>query len=596
MSMTGGFLEKPGLLRMPSVWQRVPGTGLFVMSVLIVVFGFYVFYPLVLILITSFNVARIGEPFQYSLANWRVAFLDPAILRALFNTILVYFLYTSISFPVATLTAWLLARTKMPFSHGLEFMFWISWMLPPLSVITGWILLLDGDVGLVNVLFRRLGFTEGAVFNIFSVEGIVFGHLMSNAISVKVMLMTPAFRNMDAALEEAASVSGASRLRTMIRVTFPVMTPILSVVFLLNTVRMFQSFEIEQILGKPIRFFVFSTLIHDYARGVTPQQGHAAALGSLTILVIAVIVPLQRWLLARRRYTTVTGQFRPGLIDLGALQPVAVAAVALLAAALTVVPIVTLLFGSFMTRVGFFEASPTYTLDHYRVVFTYPALLRAMRNTLILGFSAGIVGPLLFAVVAYILLRTRWPGRLGLDAIFWMSAGIPGMLTGLGLMWMFLGVPVLVPVYGTIFALVLVVIMQGQLLGTQVFKAAFLQIGSDLEDAARVSGGSAVYTFSRIWLPLVSPTMVTVGTFQFVLAISTLSNIVLLAGRDTKPLSLVILELLTENTGAQVEQAGILSLFLACLAIAVALLGRACVEALGVRHSSERTVAEQVHY
>ena len=102
------------------------------MPILIVALGFYVVYPLVLILVNSFNVARISEPARYGLDNWFVAFSQPRLLQSLGNTIVVYFMYTTIGFPFAVLIAWALARIRMPFAHGLEFLFWVSFMLPSL--------------------------------------------------------------------------------------------------------------------------------------------------------------------------------------------------------------------------------------------------------------------------------------------------------------------------------------------------------------------------------------------------------------------------------------------------------------------------------
>jgi iron(III) transport system permease protein len=106
----------------------------------------------------------------------------------------------------------------MPFSNALEFMFWVSFMLPNISTTVGWAFLLDPDRGMLNrALVDVFSFLHVSPFNIYSVSGIVFTHLMSNQISQGVMLLTPAIRNMDMALEEAARVSGASNLRTMLR-------------------------------------------------------------------------------------------------------------------------------------------------------------------------------------------------------------------------------------------------------------------------------------------------------------------------------------------------------------------------------------------
>src|SRR6266852_1037564 len=147
--------------------------GTVVMPILIVVLGFYVVYPLVLILVNSFNVARITEPARYGLDNWVAAFSQPRLLQSLANTVVVYFLYTSIGFPVAVGIAWALARIRMPFAHALEFLFWVSFMLPSLFTTIGWMMLLDPDLGLLNVGIRRLlPMLTSAPFNIFTVQGI----------------------------------------------------------------------------------------------------------------------------------------------------------------------------------------------------------------------------------------------------------------------------------------------------------------------------------------------------------------------------------------------------------------------------------------
>ena len=168
-------------------------------------------------------------------------------------------------------------------------------MLPTISTTVGWTFLLDPDSGLLNVGLSYLGI---GAFNIYSVPGIVFAHLMSSQISQGVMLLTPAFRNMDSALEEAARMSGASTMRTMLRVTLPLMMPPILVVFMLKMARIMQSFEIEQILGTPINFFIYSTKIYNYMRLYEPPKyGIAAALASVTLLVVVFIIVAQRKLL-----------------------------------------------------------------------------------------------------------------------------------------------------------------------------------------------------------------------------------------------------------------------------------------------------------
>ncbi|MCZ6848088.1 MAG: ABC transporter permease subunit [Alphaproteobacteria bacterium] len=562
---------------MPPVRKKARlGTGHFIMAVLILFFGFYIIYPIILIFIESFNIAGvIVGTYEFGVEHWRQAFSEPETFESLRNTMVVFAAYTTISFPLAVLISWILARTPIRYSRGLEFMFWVSFMLPGLTTTIGWSLLLDPFFGFFNVWLKELPFISGPVFNIYSVEGIVFAHLMGNAMSQKVMLLTPAFRNMNATLEEAGRVSGAGKIRTMMRVTLPVMVPPMVVVFLLNLVRMFNTFEIEQILGTPIGFFVYSTQIYDYVREMEPAEyGPATALASLTLVIIFMIIPLQRWLLTRRQYTTVSGDYKPGLVHLGALQPFAFVFVATIVALLTVVPVLTLLGGSFMTRAGFFQAIPTYTLDHWQIVLADPIFFRALKTTVILAITTAIISPLLFSLVAYILVRRSWPGKLVLDSIFWGSAGIPGILSGLGLLWVISATPGLNWLYGTIWILIIVVILQGKLTSIQMFKSVFLQMGDDMEEAARIAGAGWWYTYFKIWLPLIAPTLVLMGVLNFVIAAGSTGSVILLASRETVTLSLLALEYMTTSTGSAREVAGIISLFIVAMTAGLALIAR----------------------
>ena len=560
----------------PGAKKKAPKVGTFIMAVLILFFGFYVVYPILLIFVQSFNVAGVilGE-YSFSFDNWRKAFAEPGVLESLGNTVLVFAAYTAVSFPLAVVIAWLLARTKMRWSRGLEFMFWVSFMLPNLTTTIGWTLLLDPYFGFINVLAQKLPFVNGPLFNIYSVEGIVFAHLMANALSQKVMLLTPAFRNMNVTLEEAGRISGAGSLKTMMRITLPVMVPAMVVVFMLNLVRMFNSFEIEQILGTPIRFYVYSTRIYELMRHTEPPAyGQATALASLTLLIIMAIIPLQRWLLGRRQYTTISGNYKPGVTDLGWLQPLAFGLVLFIVALLTVVPVLTLLGGSFMTRAGFFQATPTYTLGHWQMVLSDPIFFRALKTTFILAITTAIVSPVIFSMVAYILVRKKWPGNATLDSIFWFSAGIPGMLSGLGLLWVIVGTPGLSWLFGTIWILIIVTVLQGKLTAVQMFKSSFLQMGQDMEEAARTSGASWIYTYFRIWLPLIAPTLVLIGILNFTMAAGATSSVILLASRDTITLSLLALEYMTSAAGSSREVAGIISLFVVAMTTGLALVAR----------------------
>jgi iron(III) transport system permease protein len=558
-------------------------SGHLVMAVVLLALGYFLLWPALLLLINSFNAAVdwFVEPRRWGVDHWINAVRRPGLIKSIGNSLLVWSLSVAISFPVGVTIAWLLARTKIPFSHTLEFLFWISYMVPALPTTIAWITLLDPDVGAINVALKSLFNLEQGPFNIFSVPGIVWANLMGHGISIKVMLLTPAFRNMDATLEEAARVGGASNLRTLFKVTLPLMVSPMVLVFALQLLRVFQSFETEYLLGLPFGFYVYSTKIYALVRDPVPNYGGATVLASLTLLLIALIIPLQRWILERRRYTTITGSFRPGLIDLGKWNYVVFGVIALLLALLTVGPMAILVLGSFMERIGYFVLG--FTLDHWRFVLHDPVFIKALRATLVLAASAAVLSPLLFSVLAYILVRTRLPGRGVLDFMIWSSGAIPGILAGLGLLWVFIGTPFLNALFGTIWALIIVVMLQGKTTGVNIMKGVLVQVGADMEEAARVAGAGWIRTYFYIWLPLLMPTLILLAVMNFVGAAGATSSIVLLASRDTMTLSLMALELSSLSVSNR-EAASIISIFIILFTVSGALLVRYFGRRFGVRH------------
>ena len=565
-------------------WPRLrPGMPAFIMAILLIFLGVLVVVPVIFILLTSFMVQPeifVGDR-EWGFANWLAAFGDPTIFRALWNTFLVWGLTMAISMPVSVAIAWTLARTKVPFSGAIEFMFWVAYITP--GGVIAWILLIDPQIGIINVMIRSVftGLTEGP-FNAFSLGGIVWVHLMGNGIALKVMLLTPAFRNMDASLEEASRVSGSTSIRTMLRVTLPLMAAPITLVFALQLVRIFQSFETELLLGTPWGFYVYSTLIYDLVRNMEPPHyGEASVLASLTLLIIAVVIPFQQWILGRKKYTTVTGNFKSGLIDLGTWKWLVFAALATLHLLLTVVQLASLVLGSFMTRSGYFQIKPAFTLKHWDFVFNDTLFITALKTTLTLATTTALVSPVLFAIIAYILVRTRWPGRAWLDSIIWSSAAMPGMLAGLGLLMLFLGTPGLSVLYGTIWAMLLVVLLQGKVTGINILKANLVQIGAEMEEASRASGAGWFRTFFRIWIPLLMPTLVLIGTMHFVIAATTTASIILLAARGTITLSILVLQYASPIFG-QREAASVVSIIIAALAIGLSLIARRLAARLSV--------------
>ncbi len=548
--------------RIASIGRVRPRNSTYIMATLLPVLGFFLIFPIILILGISFNTSEsiwYGDR-TWGLDNWRVAWEEPRIFQALRNTVMVWFLVVAISFPIATVIAWVLARTNIPMSNTLEVVFWVSFMMPGLATTLSWITLMDPSIGMLNKALVALPFIDQGPFNIYSVPGIVWAHLMANGISTKVMLLTPAFRNMDARLEEQARVGGASNLSTMLKITLPLMVSPMVLIFSLQLLRLLSGFEIEFLLGVPIGFFVYSTLIAELIRSNNPPlYGQATVLASLTLLVVLLVIPVQRWVAHRRRYTTITGSFKPGLLDLGKWRLIVFAGFVVLLFSLTILPAATLVLGSFMNRAGYFTIDPVFSMRHWEFVYADNLFWQGIRTTLTISTAAAFGSPLMFVLLAYILVRTQWRGRIFLDLMIWGSAAIPGILTGLGLLLIFLFTPGLSFLFGTIWALIIVVLLQGNTTGVNLSKGVLLQVGAEIEEAARISGAGWTRTFLRVMVPILMPTLILLAMINFVSAAGATASVVLLAGRDTQTLSLVALDY---ATGDYLEEASAVSIII----------------------------------
>ncbi len=533
--------------------------------------AFVVLYPLFLLALNSFQSELPGKEFSFSLDGWRLALSEPGMRQAILNTISLTFTRELIALPLAILLAWLLARTDLPGRPWFEFIFWLSFFFPPLAVTLSWVLLLDPQYGLLNQLVAWLFSLRDGPFDIYSWWGIIWVHLMGLTISVKVMLLTPAFRNMDASLEEAAQVCGARPSWTLLRVIVPVMAPAIVVVALMSAIRALEAFEIELILGAPKRIDVYSTKIYRLLRQEPPSFGAATALSMITLVLMVPFFVLQRWVTVRRRYTTVTGQYKGHRLRLRQLKWPAFFLVLSVALLLIAVPLVFLLVGTFMRLYGFFNLPRPWTLQNWQDVLRDPIFIRSFANTLVLGLGTAFCAVFVYSTVAYITVRTRFWGRSALDLLSWIPFTLPGIILGLGFLWLFLDIPLFRPFYGGLFLLILASTLTSMTLGVQIIKSNIVQLGVDLEEAAWVAGGSRWYTFRRVVLPILAPVLLLVGVMSFISATRNISHVALLVTSSNRPLAMLQLDYMAD---ARYEAAAVVGTVVVLLTVGVALLAR----------------------
>jgi iron(III) transport system permease protein len=551
-----------------------------VCTAVLLVMVLFVLYPLTLLIYGSLLVdVGDGVTKQFGLTTWMTAWQEPGMVQAIVNTLRRVILTEVISLPLAVLIAWLVARTDIPGKKIIDNFFWIALFLPSLPVVLGWIMLFDPGNGLMNLAAMwALGSTHPP-FDIFSFWGIVFVHLATRSIAAKYIFLTPAFRNFDSSMEEASTMVGSSWLGTVWRIVIPILMPAILITMAISLTHSLESFEIELILGPPTNFYVFSTKMYVLIQGNPPLFGAATVLGLSILLAILPLIIWQQRLISTRSFVTFSSHFQRRLLRLRGLRWPLFAALAALGFVITVVPTLCLIAGTFMNLFGHFELAAVWTTSHWTRVLADPTLLHAMHNTLVMAGSAAAIGVIWFSLVAYISVRTAYPGRKVLDFMTWFPATLPGIVLGLGLLWMFLTVPFFKPLYGTLFVLVVAVLINCITTGVQLIKSNMVQIGYELEEASFITGGTWLYTFRRIVLPILGPVLISVALLTFNSAARNIANIVMIVTGENRPLSLLQIDYMADG---QYEPAAIVGVIIVLLTLGFAFAARTITRRVGM--------------
>jgi iron(III) transport system permease protein len=237
-----------------------------------------------------------------------------------------------------------------------------------------------------------------------------------------------------------------------------------------------------------------------------------------------------------------------------------------------VLPLVTLVTGTFMELFGHFELEKVWTTRHWTGVLTDLLFLRSLKNTLLLGVAAAAVGTLVYTLISYLIVRTRLPGRRVIDVLSWLPWALPGVLISLALLWAVLGSGDGVKlIYGTVSLLIIAITIKEMPLGTQMIKTAVQQISPELEEASNTAGAGWSEYFRRILLPLLKPTLLSVAIVVFISAARDISTVIFLSTHETRTLSLLMLDYIAE---ANQEKAAVLGVLLVLLIFALLSVGR----------------------
>jgi iron(III) transport system permease protein len=497
-----------------------------------------VLYPVFFLFQAALDVGdpQVRPPTAYGFDNFSGIFQYPQILL---NTLTVSIAATVMALLFGFVMAWILTRTNVPGRHLFEQLMAVPYYLTPLLGALAWSLLGAPESGFINQVWRALG-GNGHLIDINTAYGIAWVMALFEG-SVAFVMIAAVMKSMDPALEEASQVMGASRLRTMLRITLPLVVPGVLGAAIFVFAEMLGSFAAALVLGLPSRYYVITTAIYQLVQQYPPKIQIAAAMGVSLFAVMFFMLFLYRRIVMAGSYVTITGKaFRPRVADVGPLRYVLLGVCLLYLLAAVGLPLVTLLYASLQKIAVAFPAAGNWTLENFRVAMTMNAVRSALANSLLLGFGTATIGVVLMGLLAWLIYRSRLPGSGLIEYVVMFPQAVPRLVFAFGLMWAWVVFPI--PIYGTLWLLLLAYLTVFLPLGVRTIAGVILQIDKSLEECAQMCGASWAFRVRTVTIPLLVPGLIAAWLLLFIASVRELGASILLMGPHSKVITPSIVE------------------------------------------------------
>lgn len=481
-------------------------------TVVILVLLYLVLGPLAMLFVTAFedttNGVFITPPFPWTANNITSVFGDSETYSVLWTTLLFSAGTLLFAFAVSLTFAWLVERTDLPARNAVFVLLVAPQGIPGVIMGVSWSLLLNPTNGLVNLGLRNItGATSHGPLNVYSLFWMIIVQGMK-LVPLTFLLVSASLRGMNASLEEAARASGAGFATIVRRVTLPLLKPALIGALIYEFIAVVESVDIPLLLGVPGHVHVLATQIYFAAHPAVglPKYGVGATYGGILLILALIPIVLYNRIVKSGSYATVTGKtFRPKEMKLGRWKPLAVVVTWGYILVSFFVPFLVLLWTSMQPYVSEINAAAFHrlTLKAYRETLSSDLFIGALKNTLYVAFFSAAMAMILAVLVSWIVVRSRSRFSWMVDLLAFMPHAMPGVVIGLAVLMIYLILPL--PIYGTIWIIVIAMGTQYISLGTRLTTGGIAQIQRSLEEAAEASGASHWQVTRRVLLPLLRP-------------------------------------------------------------------------------------------
>jgi iron(III) transport system permease protein len=494
--------------------------------------------PLLQLLSISLSDPNTGG---WTLLNYIDAFSRARYVRAIGNSMLLGISVAALALVFGVPIAWALSRTDMPLKGLVRVLVLATFATPPFLGAMSWILLAGPNAGWLNRGFNALFGTSTGFLNIYSFPGLVF-IIALYSFPYAVVFMSSAIEMVSSEMEDAANILGANRLTLTRRVTLPLVLPAIlaaAIIMFLEAVSIISS---TIMIALPARVNLVPLQLWEFF-GYPLQLEVAAAYSIPLLLVTVTLFLLQKAILGRRSYVTLTGkggERRP--IRLGPFRWVFLGYSLFILCLSVLLPYVVLLQAALAKAWARGFHLDNLTLDNFRFLFFQHAYApKSILNTFMYSSAAATLAVALALAVAYIVSRRlmRFSRVLGLIAM--TPIVVPGIVMAIGFYAAYAPPPIALA--GTAAILILGFTTRFLPVAYANAEAAMAGVNPEMEDAVRILGGSRFIALRRVLVPLLKRSLMGAWLLVFIVSSREVSSALFLYGPETRTMSVLFFDL-----------------------------------------------------
>jgi len=478
-----------------------------------IVFFFFMIIPVINLFTGSFQTEEGG---RFSLDNYLSFFKYASYWRSFYHSILIGLISALGAIIVGVPLGFMVARWNVIGKPLIITLSTLPLMLPTFIAAFAWIILL-GRGGIITKYLEALGIQIGSIYGYPGMTLVFVSQLYSY-----VFLMTlSAFSSMDESLEEASRSLGASPLRTLIKVSFPLVLPSILSGALLTFMSAIENFGVPMIIAQQTPNLVVKAYV-EFTSEVGKHPGMAYTLSVVLIFITMASLAAQRYYLSKRNFIQ-AARGKPIIKQLSPGKRVAASAVIYAILFFTLIPFFVAFILSFMEMRGPIFI-PKFSLQSY--IYAFERSARPIFNTYFLATVATLVSVLIGVPTGYILTRRKSMYSNMLDIVIMLPFVIAGTILGIALITFFnKGWLVLT---GTWMILALSYVIRKMPFIARSSASILYQLDPSLDEASISLGVSPMKTFYKVTFRLMMAGIVSGAILSWVTIISELSSTIVL--------------------------------------------------------------------